>query len=52
MEHNLQYILFDGGWYGHATTFQADASYVSVPIDLAKVIAYGKEKRNRCLVIC
>ena len=44
VEHNLQYILFDGGWYGHATTFRADASYVSVPIDLAKVIAYGKER--------
>lgn len=44
VDHNLQYILFDGGWYGHATTFQADASRVSAPIELSKVIAYGKER--------
>lgn len=44
VEHNLQYILFDGGWYGHATTFQADASRVTAPIELSEVIAYGKER--------
>ncbi|HET9570683.1 MAG TPA: glycoside hydrolase family 97 catalytic domain-containing protein [Bacteroidales bacterium] len=43
-KHNLQYILFDCNWYGAALDFNTDASKVVAPIDMPKVIAYGKEK--------
>ncbi|MBD2752493.1 glycoside hydrolase family 97 protein [Spirosoma validum] len=42
--HNLQYILFDWKWYGPAFTFNSDARQVVAPIDMPKVIAYGKSK--------
>lgn len=43
--HGLQYILFDWKWYGHAFSFEADATTVSIPdFDLPGIIAYGKQK--------
>ncbi|MFC4779279.1 glycoside hydrolase family 97 catalytic domain-containing protein [Paenibacillus sp. GCM10023252] len=55
-KHNLQYILYDAGWYGHEYDEEADASFVSPDwdrikdlldydgLDLHEVIAYGKER--------
>jgi alpha-glucosidase len=42
--HNLQYILFDWKWYGPALTFHTDARKVVAPIDMPKVVEYGKQK--------
>lgn len=49
--HNLQYIEFDAGWYGHeydnassALAVNVDPSRSPGPLDLHDVIAYGKEK--------
>ncbi|QOD61816.1 glycoside hydrolase family 97 catalytic domain-containing protein [Polaribacter haliotis] len=51
VKHNLQYIEFDAGWYGHEYDDAEDASTITVdpdrspgPLDLHEVIAYGKEK--------
>ncbi|MCM4173796.1 alpha-glucosidase [Arenibacter sp. TNZ] len=51
VKHNLQYVEFDAGWYGHEYEDSADASTITVdpnrspgPLDLHKVIAYGKER--------
>ena len=48
-EHNLQYVEFDAGWYGHEYSDEADARTVSVdpkrskgPLDLHEVIDYAK----------
>lgn len=43
-QHNLQYILFDWKWYGPAMTFDSDAGKVVAPIDMKKVVDYGKER--------
>lgn len=50
-QHNLQFIMFDAGWYGHQYDDQADASAVNVdskrspsPLDLPRVIAYARSK--------
>jgi len=44
-KHNMQYILFDWGWYGSGMDFNSDAGKVVLPnLDMPKVIAYGKEK--------
>jgi Glycoside hydrolase 97. len=43
-KHKMQYILFDWKWYGPAFDFNSDASKVVAPIDMPKVIGYGKEK--------
>lgn len=43
-ERNMQYILFDWTWYGPAFDYDSDATEVVKPIDMEKVIAYGKEK--------
>ncbi len=51
-KHNLQYILFDAGWYGYEYHDSSDARRVSVDpkrnpinaLDLKEVIAYGKSK--------
>lgn len=50
-KHNLQYIEFDAGWYGSEYDDASDASTVTVdpkrspgPLDLQKVIDYGKER--------
>ncbi len=42
--HNLQYIMFDWKWYGPAFTFNSDARQVVAPIDMPRVIEYGKGK--------
>lgn len=43
---NLQYILFDAGWYGPEMKMSSDASKVSATrdIDLPKVIQYANSK--------
>ena len=44
-KHNMQYILFDWGWYGSGSNFNSDAGKVTAPnLNLPQVIAYGKEK--------
>ncbi|NEU70082.1 glycoside hydrolase family 97 protein [Spirosoma agri] len=42
--HNLQYILFDAGWYGAEFRTTSDPMQPIPAIDLPKVIAYGKSK--------
>lgn len=42
--HNLQYILFDAGWYGAEFRTTSDPTQPIPAIDLPKVIAYGKSK--------
>ena len=49
--HHLQYILFDAGWYGAENSDTSDATRVAIdparskgPLDLQKVIHYGKDK--------
>lgn len=49
--HNLQYIEFDAGWYGHEYDDASDARAVNLdpkrsrgPLDLHEVIAYAKSK--------
>ena len=49
--HNIRYIIFDAGWYGKEDSDTSDATRVSIdpprykgPLDLQKVIAYGKKK--------
>jgi len=49
--HGIRYISFDAGWYGKEDSDTSDATKVSVdparskgPLDLQKVIAYGKQK--------
>jgi alpha-glucosidase len=51
VNHNLQYVEFDAGWYGHeyddaedATTITVDPKRSPGPLDLHEVIAYGKER--------
>jgi len=46
---NLQYVLFDAGWYGPERDRKSDARTVNVgprhkPLDLTKVIDYAKSK--------
>jgi alpha-glucosidase len=42
--HNLQYIMFDAGWYGAEFRGTSDPTTVIPDIDMPKVIAYGKQK--------
>jgi alpha-glucosidase len=49
--HNIQYILFDAGWYGREDRDSSDATRVSLdplrssgPLDLKEVIRYGNTK--------
>ncbi len=42
--HNMQYMLFDAGWYGNVTDFGSDAAKVISKLDMPKIVAYGKEK--------
>ena len=51
VKHNLQFIEFDAGWYGHEYEDKSDASTITVdakrspgPLDLLDVIRYGKER--------
>lgn len=41
---NMQYLLFDWLWYGPAFDFASDARQVAAPIDMPRVVAYGREK--------
>lgn len=50
-EHNLQYVEFDAGWYGHEYSDESDARTISVdpkrskgPLDLHAVIKYAKRR--------
>jgi len=50
-QHNLQYVEFDAGWYGPESSKNSDASTITVdprrssgPLDLHKIIEYGKQK--------
>jgi alpha-glucosidase len=49
--HNLQYVEFDAGWYGHEYMDESDARTISVdpkrskgPLDLHAVIEYAKQR--------
>jgi alpha-glucosidase len=51
VEHNLQYVEFDAGWYGHEYSGDSDATTISVdpkrskgPLDLHHVIEYAKQR--------
>ncbi len=51
VEHNLQYVEFDAGWYGHEYSDESDATTVSVdpkrskgPLDLPAVIDYANQR--------
>ncbi|MFC1603442.1 glycoside hydrolase family 97 N-terminal domain-containing protein [Planctomycetota bacterium] len=51
VEHNLQYVEFDAGWYGHEYTDDSDATTISVdpkrskgPLDLHYIIEYAKQR--------
>lgn len=45
VKRGLQYILFDWKWYGHAFSFESDATKVAIEnFDLPAIIQYGKEK--------
>ena len=51
VEHNLQYVEFDAGWYGHEYSDDSDATTISVdpkrskgPLDLHHVIEYAKQR--------
>lgn len=42
-QNDIDYILYDGGWYGLPFDFDSDATKVAKELDLQKWIAYGKE---------
>lgn len=42
--HNMDYILYDWKWYGPSFDFNSDAREVVAPIDMKKVVEYGKSK--------
>ncbi|MBO5942495.1 MAG: glycoside hydrolase family 97 catalytic domain-containing protein [Bacteroidales bacterium] len=42
--HDIDYILYDWKWYGRADDFNSDAGKVVAPIDMNKVVEYGKSK--------
>ena len=44
VKHNLQYIMFDAGWYGAEFRTSSDPTQVIPALDLPKIIAYGKQK--------
>lgn len=50
-EHNMQYVLFDAGWYGNemyeasdATTITLDPKRSKGPFDIEAITQYAKEK--------
>ncbi|MBT5927847.1 MAG: alpha-glucosidase [Verrucomicrobia bacterium] len=52
VQHNLQYVHFDAGWYGDEYSSQSDARTVTVdphrspgPLDLREVIRYAEDYR-------
>lgn len=55
--HNLQYVEYDAGWYGHEYTDEADATTITVdpkrspgPLDLHAVIDYAQQRDVGILV--
>jgi len=49
--HNMQYIMFDAGWYGNEMDISSDATTVTLdpkrsqgPLDMQAVTAYAKKK--------
>jgi len=49
--HNIEYVEFDAGWYGHEYDDDADATSVSVdpkrskgPLDLPHIVRYAEER--------
>jgi len=44
VKHNMQYIMFDAGWYGHEFRSSSDPTQVIPAMDLPRIISYGKEK--------
>ncbi|TWT75694.1 Retaining alpha-galactosidase precursor [Posidoniimonas polymericola] len=57
VKHNLQYIEFDAGWYGHEYSDDSDATTVTVdpnrstgPLDLHRVIKYGADRNIGVIV--
>ncbi len=51
VQHNLQFVEFDAGWYGPENSNESDAATVTVdparskgPLDLPEVIRYAKER--------
>jgi len=57
VRHNLQYVEFDAGWYGHEYSDESDARTVTVdpkrspgPLDLPEVIRYASERGIGILV--
>ena len=44
VKRNLQYVLFDWKWYGPALTWDTDATQVKAKMDMAEIVAYGKER--------
>ncbi len=51
VKHNLQYVEFDAGWYGHEYSDESDATTVTVdpkrspgPLDLPEVIRYAAQR--------
>lgn len=55
--HNMQYIEFDAGWYGHEYDNASDATTVTLdprrskgPLDLPGVIDYAKQKNVGVIV--
>lgn len=43
-QNDIDYMLYDGGWYGFPFDFDSDASKVAKELDLKKWIDYGKER--------
>ncbi|AXY78580.1 alpha-glucosidase [Paraflavitalea soli] len=44
-KHQLQYVLFDAGWYGPVFSFSSDATKVKIPdFDLPAILQYAKQK--------
>jgi alpha-glucosidase len=50
VKHNLQYVEFDAGWYGHEYANDSDATTISVdpkrspgPLDLLEIVRYANQ---------
>ncbi|GAA5179361.1 hypothetical protein GCM10023322_09110 [Rugosimonospora acidiphila] len=43
-EHDLSYVEFDAGWYGPEGSSSSDPTMPIAALDLAQVIAHGKDK--------
>jgi alpha-glucosidase len=57
LSHNMQYVLFDAGWYGNemddtsdATTITLDPNRSKGPFDIEAITKYAKEKEIRVIL--